>query len=238
MTLITKLSTLKLVNPEGNRIILKDSTGTYGETTYTLEDDTYVSSLNSTGYGDVNPVRETIANFPIGFIKKMNGDERVEFESYSSLASMEYNAIVDEDGWYSFNLISVPLVEDFNTLEIDECGYDIETGSILKRTETGGLSSVEPWDLLHTVYSSATVEQLFLANISVKKSEINDYLIGLYKGDISINKPAITKAQHQFNVIRTILTGSIYEYCRGNKYNAQSNIEYLNKYITDIVYGL
>lgn len=240
MALITKLSTLKVINPEGDRIILNDSTGIYGETIYTetgIEGE-YTSRVNDTGYGAPNLSRNEVANFVIGVIRKVDGDVPVKLELYSALSSTEYKAIAPEDGVYSFNMITVPIVDYISSIAIGDAGYIVADNKIYQKLADGTSIVVEPEDLLGTKYSSATVTQLFVANISLKKIEVNEYLTNLRKNDSSINRPKITRAQDQYNTIRCLLTGAIYLYCKGDNYPAQENVEYLNKYIIDINYGL
>jgi hypothetical protein len=239
MALITKLGTKKVINTDGDRIILGDATGNNGETMYTpstVVEGEYTSSINTTGYGGGNPSRNTLANFAVGHIKKTEGDVVVLFDSYDPLVASEYVAIAPEDGWYRFHMISVPITIPSGLLE-GQCGYDVSTDSI-KKMVNGVAVNVTPESLIGTSYMSEYVDNMFIANISFKMSEINEYLISLYKGDIVINRPKISRAQHQYNTLRAIITGSAYEFARNNKSNCQFNIEYLNKYITDINYGV
>lgn len=237
--LITKLSTVKVINPESDRIILRDATGNYGDLIYTESEVTegeYDVTSNDTGYGTINPTRDTVANFVVGKLRKIAGDVNVVLEGYSPIVTpLEYLAIAPEDGWYKFNFITVPIVASLTEILEGDSGY--LDGLLVTKINSMGVA-VEPDTLLDTKYSSPSVDVLFIARISLKLQEINTYLNVLRKGDQIANKPAITRAQSQFDAIRGYVTGGVYEFSRANKYPAQENIEYLNKYIIDIKYGL
>lgn len=237
--LITKLSTVKIINPESDRIILKDATGNHGDLIYTESETTegeYDVASNDTGYGGPNATRDTVANFIVGKLKKVGADQSVTIEGYSPIVTPSgYLAIAPEDGWYRFNFITVPIVASLAEIVEGDSGY--LDGLLVTKINSMGVS-VEADTLLDTKYASPSVDVLFIGRISLKLQEINTYLNGLRKGDLIANRSAITAGQFQFDNVRGLVTGAVYEFSRANKYNAQETIEYLNKYIIDIKYGL
>ena len=236
----TKLGTLKQVNPVSDRIILVDATGNYGDTIYTPSESNegeYVATTNETGYGTPNLERSQVANYVSGRHKKIDGDVIVYFENYDLFSGNEYKAIINEDGWYQFKMITIPTQPNNEAIPVGEVAYVTDQSTIVKN-DSGVFVYMSHEDLYDSSYASDIEEHLFLSSTSVKLQEMNSIMNDYNRYDSVGNRPKITRIKIQFDVIKGMMAGSIYQFGRGNKNNAQSNIEWLNKYIRDLVYGV
>lgn len=227
-----KISSGQRIDKLGKSIYVKDITGTIGEVTYVQDVNNptvYNSVTNSTGYGAPNPTRASLALFLLPMLKKVSGDVLVPVVSNNPLTVTEFEVKPTSDGWYEFNLISVPAVAspvvgnyvDGNSV------YNTTTSKLLTKV-AGVLVEVQPITLLNTTYKQVITEKLFLPNNSFKKLEIMEERLAM----IVDNNPdlrGVLAKQRQYDELRIVLEGSIYEFCRGNKYVAQKNIEHLNE---------
>jgi hypothetical protein len=219
-----KLSNIKKINEEGTHIILTDATGNYGEYTYvksTTVDEQYDMITNSTGYGEPNLARTDLAIYPVGLYNGSKGDTEVEFEPYSLFSATEYHGKAPVDGVYTFYLIFVGLA-------VDETAPYYQAGKLLRKIN-GTIVEIQPKDLINTEWCTPSIRQLFVANNSKRKIELNIEKNLLVKSNVAgRNDKEIRRVQKLYNELRGILSGAIYEYCRGNVTNAQVDIEFLN----------
>jgi hypothetical protein len=217
-----KLGDLKKVSSDGDSIFLSDGTGNYGENIYTkslIQEDTYDVTTNETGYGEPNALREDYAIFPIGVLKASKGETKVTFQEYFPTSSSDFVANIVVDGWYKFNLIFVPVVES------ETSPYYLNGGIVQK--VNGVVTTIDPHSLKDTQYCSPSEHQLFVANNSKRLILINQTLTNLRMYSPS-NDREIRIQQKLEDELRGLLRGAITQFCRGNRSQAQTIIEFLN----------
>lgn len=237
--LVLKLKNTNTVNVEGNRIYLMDDTGEYD------------SATNPTGYGGVyqgnaiHPSRNELALLILGINKTTAGDVVTGFEAYDTLSASFFNAIANVDGWYEFHIIGLPLYEasSVGTYVTGSYYYDYinsKAGYIAERTitstgETGTIEIIEKYiiyidlaALKNSDYDYGSIDTLFVAHSFKTKSLVNTQITELLFSGLLPNDRKLIRYQENYNAVRVILQGAIYEFARGNKYVAQKNIEFLN----------
>jgi hypothetical protein len=224
-----KLNTTKLINDSGDKILLNDSTGLYGEEVYLKDEetDTYELSTNTKGYGDPHLNREDIALFIVGTKLGVSGDTEVKFEKYNPLTVTQFQAITPDDGIYKFQMVyaikaSEPVVEDY---EEGQVIYDIDTLLIYK-LEEGVFVEVSKESLINTIYSSTSVEYPHLVKAGVLYTELVAKSVELRRANCS--EKDITTCVKAIDDISHGVYSMEYEYCKGNKINAILISDYLN----------
>jgi hypothetical protein len=226
-----KINKSKLISPEGDRLYIKDVTGSEGDVSYVLNEDTqtYDEVVNSTGYGATNGERETVANFPVGILKLSEGDEFVDFEPYNPTTAMEFAAIMTKDSRIMTYIISVPAVANPlpTAYASEKCVYDTVTMTLLQKNGSA-LVEVEPEDLVNTDYATEPHDALFIAFNSLKKGKLMRELVDAMKA-VNCSKD-VKLLRYDYDVVSTILTGAAYEFWVGNRLLAQKDIEFLNSY--------
>jgi hypothetical protein len=222
-----KLSKTNTIDGDGKRVYLSDDTGVYYKTT------------NPTGYGAPNLTRDQIAVFPIGYLNQAGGGKLpLDFEPFNPLLDSSWVALPKTDGWLSFNLVYVPVIQtpivtdyqlgdfvfsidDFTLFKVVE-GYDT-----VLRIPTLEFKEAKTVDLL-TNNSSTTYDQLFLANLSFQKINLNQRKIELLLDSENLsNTRKLNQIQEAYDRMRSVIQGAIYQFCIGNKYQAQRYVEFL-----------
>jgi len=236
MAIQYKLKNTNTINAEGNRVYLEDATGIYDVVT------------NVGGYGTPNIDRDTTALVVLGLLKSTKGDKEISFEPYNPLTADKFNAIIGVDGWYTFNLISLPFLVDADIpdYEAGDVFYDTTYFKIVKIVDTLDPESVLPEyirtveeipliDLKESSYIVATTDTLFIANNSKTKLILNTKISNLIYDGADFSDKKLIRFKDNYNVIRAILQGAIYEFCRGNKFVAERDLEFLNNnnYVLD-----
>jgi hypothetical protein len=223
-----KLNTDKLINEDGSRILLNDMTGNYGDISYQKnDDDTYTQVSNTTGYGDPNETRESLALFLVGYKLGKEKDTYVEVDSYSPLTVSQFKAQSNLDGVYKFYLISVPhiLSPQVESYVEGDVVYDTLTSSIFKVSQ-GVFEVVKPESLINTVYSTTS----YMFPHLVKSGKLYTELVNK-RVDLMIRCCAekdITACTKAIDDIRTGIYSMNYEFCKGNYINASIISDYLN----------
>lgn len=244
MALQLKLTNTNTVNAEGTRVYLKDDTGVY-------------SLTNLGGYGAPNVARNTLALLLLATSKGSKGDVLVSTEPYNPLTTGIFNVIVAKDGWYVFQLVSLPLydVSLLPTYTNGDILYDPISGNINKIVQVTTVVTAAPAtppvapvtliantaviittkDLVGSAYIQATTDTLFIANNSKTKLRINTVISNLISNKADFTDKRLIRQKDNYNAVRSILQGAIYEFCRGNKYVAQIDVEFLNSnnYVLD-----
>lgn len=219
MALQLKLENTNTINADGNRVYLKDSTGTYDAVT------------NPTGYGGVNPTRGTLAILVLAAAKTSKGDLLVSLEPYNKLSSDTFNVIVPYDGWYEFSILSLPIYNALLPFTDGTVVYDPLTDTVNTVKNVLALKVLTPValkTLLNSSYVKNTTDTLFVAYNSKIKSAINGQISDLITNNVSLIDKRLIRYKGNYNAVRAVLQGAIYEFCRGNKYVAQKDIEFLN----------
>jgi hypothetical protein len=224
-----KLNTTKLINDSGDKILLNDFTGIYGEDVYLKDEatDTYALSSNTTGYGDPNLTREDIALFIIGEKIGSTSNTGVSFEEYSPTNASSFTAIPSGDGVYVFTLVyanseSFPDIADYTDGDVV---YD-PSNNILYKVEGEVMEVINKEDLLNTAYASEPVELIYLINAGTLYTELVAKSVelrrtGCSEKDVNMCVKAIDDIAHGIYAME-------YEYAKGNKVNAATIAEYLS----------
>ena len=222
MALQLKLKNTNNINEEGNRVYLEDSTGTY-------------SLTNLGGYGLPNITRESIALFVLSIYKSSKGDVIGSLEPYNPATATKFNVITPKDGWYVFQLISVEYYNSTSLQIVGEVRYDYDLNKLVVYTLEGTIKEVELSTLKDSKYVGVTTDTLFIANSSKTKLKVNAQISDALFNGADFNDKKLIRYKDNYNAVRSILQGAIYEFCRGNKYVAQKNIEFLNSnnYVLD-----
>ena len=251
MALQLKLKNTNTVNEAGTRVYLTDDTGVY-------------SLTNLGGYGAPNALRSTLALLLLPTSKGTKGDVLVSTEPYNPLTTGIFNVMVGNDGWYVFQLVALPLydVSLLPTYNVNDVLYDASSGNIFKIIQTTAVVTASPvttpsptpapvvapvsltfnntlvinlQDLVDSTYVQATIDTLFIANNSKTKLRINTVISDLISNKADFTDKRLIRQKDNYNAVRSILQGAIYEFCRGNKFVAQKDIEFLNNnnYVLD-----
>ena len=229
MAIQYKLKNTNTINTAGNRVYLVDDTGEY-------------STTNPTGYGNEesedagvnNPSRDSVAIVVIGVNKTTKGDVITSFEGYNSLSATAFNAIIPRDGWYQFSMLSFPIYDELSlgSYDVGMVLYNPLIGKVIKiGTDEDGNNIgllITDKELLETSYIVAVVDTFFVAYNSKVKNRINTIINDLLTTNIDRLDKTLIRHKDNYNLVRAILQGSIYEYCRNNKFVAQKDIEFLN----------
>lgn len=227
-----KLKNTNTINAEGTKVFLEDITGEYDAIT------------NPTGYGGINPTRDSVAIYITGVNRTTKGDKFISFEPYSPLTDSTYTALIPTDGWYEFSL-NVLTFYDSNLLNTDynagEIYYNVATGKVLKIVQDiyyppvgapeifnkAEVISIVDIDYLH-LYAKSTVDTFFTSNNAKIKLQLNSKVSDLILTDTDYSNKVLIRHKDNYNSLRAVLQGAIYEYMRGNKYVAQASMEFLN----------
>lgn len=222
MAIQYKLKNTNTINPEGNRVYLIDNTGTYDSVT------------NPTGYGSPNTEREDVALVVLAVNKTSKGDILIDIVPYSPSTATHFDIIISKDGWYQFSMAVLMILDetDLGSYDVGQILYDASLDRIVKiGTDMNGDNiplEIERKELLNSTYVQATTDTFFVAYNSKIKNKINTQVSDLLTTNVSFEDRELQKLQANYNALRAILQGAIYEYCRGNKYVAQKDIEFLN----------
>lgn len=227
MALVIKLINTNVVNTAGNTITIQDTTGLVG------------STIDGTGYGAPNPNRGDLVLFMKGYNKTTKGDVAVTFATYTPTSALTYTANVGKDGWYRFNLLSIPLLNILllNDYEAGQVVYDASIAKLVVVVDTlipntvfynRTLELIDLSKVVDSLYTVATIDSFFIANNSKTKLRVNTAITALLIREVSFSDKHLIRLKDNYNAIRAVLQGAIYEYSRGNKFVAQASIEFLN----------
>jgi hypothetical protein len=206
------------IDPTGTKVYLTDATGLYAEET------------NEGGYGDVNFERNTVVVFPLGYyMDSKGGREKIDFETNDPLTSKEWVAKVRKDSWLQFSLVYAltaedPLSEDYSQGDVVFSMVDYA----LLQKEGEGWKTITPYDLESSELESKKFEQFHIANLSITKINLNRKITELYMSSINqSNSKQLRYLQEEYDRLRTIIQAAVYQFCIGNKYQAQEHLEFL-----------
>jgi hypothetical protein len=222
-----KLNTIKKINEDGGKIILVDSTGNVGDTSYVEDvnnEGSYVLVTNSTGYGTPNADRETMAFFITGTLDTTTGNLPATFDVASHTASTFY-AVNSVDSVYSFYLIAVPIVTDAFTLAPGKSGFVVLDNKIYTMGNAGVFEST-PLSLIDSEYSSPRTRQLILTKNGTLFTELVSKRV-----DLSVehcNERDITACSKAIDDIETGIYAATYEFEKGNFIACARIIELMN----------
>lgn len=247
--IIYKLEDTNTINVDGNRIYLEDATGDYSISNsggYGTPNPTRTSTalfaigVNKTSKGDVlvefekyNPLTASKFNAIIA---------RDGWYVFSMAAIPIYNAAglsTYTTGKIYYNATTgklikivnkvVPIVDnDDSTQEITESILPMSLGTPFNTIIVKDIQEISQAELLGTSYVISTVESFFVANTTKTKNLLQITINNLIFNSASFSDKQLIRWKDNYNAVRGILQGSIYEYCRGNKAVAQKNMEFLN----------
>ena len=224
MAIQYKLRNTHTFNSSSSRLYLEDNTGIYN------------ASTNPGGYGSPNLTRNSVALIPVGLYKSSVGNKFITFDTYNPLTATVFNAQLVADGWYEFHLLSLPLYNPMllQTYNTGDSYYSVNDSSIVTiQLDSTGLVNqailVDSSTLLATDYDVAKSEdELVVASNTKIMIRINALLSDLITNNIDFKDKKLTRLKDNYNAVRVILQGSLYEFARGNKAVAQKNLEFLN----------
>lgn len=227
MAIQYKLSTTPIFNSEGTTVTLTDETGIYNVST------------NPGGYGTPNPARNTKAILLLPLYKKISGDLQATQNTYNPLTVSTFITDIPIDGWYQFKMFALDLLSsvDINDEEAGDIFYNSDNNKIIRLIDIededlGLIRDTEEVTLFsikdRNEYVVATLD-LFIVNNNIKtKIRVNSLINDLIFNGASFSDKKLIRYKDNYNVIRGVLEGAIYEFARSNKYVAQKNIEFLN----------
>lgn len=228
-TPIFKLVNTNTLTPASNIITLRDDTGNF------------ITATNPGGYGYPNTPRNLVALFIVAQYKTTKGDVSQAVSPYDPLSASTFNITISNDGWYKFSMLHIPIYDPLEILNYSpgQVLYDTSAASLVMIVDTLVPGSNPPEfnrstadatvaDADETVLTVAFVEYFHIANNSKTKLRINTAISDLLLNDVTFTDKRLIRLKDNYNALRAILQGSIYEYSRGNKYVAQKNIEFLN----------
>jgi hypothetical protein len=195
---------------------------------------------DSIGYGvDTNPDRESMALLLLSMYVGSKGEVVSKVDAYDPLTVDTFNARVGIDGWYKFSLLNLPLFDPIQlpNYTVGEVYYDVLTGELLQvipGLNIGGLSTlttvkvIELSTLASSKYVVAITDAFIVYQNSKTKIQINGQISDLLTNNVDFTDKRLIRLKDNYNAVRAILQGAVYEFCRGNKYVAQKSIEFLN----------
>lgn len=223
MAIQYKFKNTHTFNSSSSRLYLEDDTGLY-------------SSSNTGGYGTPNLARNTLALIPVGIYKSSTGNRLITFDKYNPLTATVFNAVIGIDGWYEFHLLSFPIYDatQLQSYAAGDSYYDSVSGNILNiqvdSITTLNVAVVVSSDyLLGTSYEVAKSDDELVAASNTKiMIRINANISNYITNNIDFLEKKLVRYKNNYDAVRIILQGSLYEFARGNKAVAQKNLEFLN----------
>lgn len=234
MAFVQKISEGNTVNEGAEIIYVADLTGNIGETSYKKDpntSDTYIGTVNVTGYGAPNATRSSIALFLVAYIKKTTGDVFIPVNSNNPLTVNKFEVVRKEDGWYNFNLISMPAVNTPLITDYTEGNlvYNTSDNKIYEK-KSGVFVNILIADLhkyIGGVYSVASSEKaVIIANTITLNKNIDQKNDLIFAGRVDVN--GIRRYQEVIDLYDGFIRGACNEYRRANKMIFQRNVEYMN----------
>ena len=161
--------------------------------------------------------RDRFAMFVLGVYRTSTGDEYLTYEYQNPIDDTDYYIKLQKDGWYTFYLVALPKTS------ANIIYYNIVNNKMYKQQQEITLK-----ELIGTNYIVSVTECFHVANNSKVGLLLQEKVNNLrFDGKDSLDKE-IVRYLGNYQVVTGITRGAIYEFCRGNKYVAQKNIEYLN----------
>lgn len=241
MALKSKLSDVKSTNPTGDKSYLTDVSGNHGDITYTKKADIpneFEEKINITGYGAPNSERSDVANFLVGFAKRMSGDIPIGIHPVDHTTAMEYVADTPPDGWAQYYLIQVPAISNLTADELTEfaAGYD-KTSQKLFQKRNGLLVPIESKDLItNPTYNVFLHEEFVLVKTSFNLQKMLEQFAKLKRESIGEGcSTELKKLRERLWDVEFLLRSAKNSYCLGNKYDAQAKIEFITTNIEGCV---
>lgn len=233
MAFIQKISSGNTIDIDAKVVYVTDLTGNIGDTTHKEnpdDPDTYTAIVNTTGYGAPNPLRSDLALFLVAYIKKTTGNVFLSVKANNPTTVDKFEVSTTEDGWYNFDLISVPavLTPVFEDYVVGKLIYDKSIGKLVERTEEAFVPVADLTKYIDGVYSVTSSDKLVVSNHSRIKQQTN-----LKKADLYLLGGADTRGirnyQELYDQLHGLIEAAIYNYCRGDKMVAQAIVEFMNK---------
>ena len=223
MAIYYKISNTNITNEAGNKLQIKDDTGTY-------------SLSNLGGYGGVNNNRSDIALFISGKYMSSNGKALyITFDPYDPLTVDTFNVNLLLDGWYSVSLYSFSIVtsaQDIATYNPNQVYYNSDTNTLVRvdvdAFNTKTLSTIALSDVVLTTEPDTSIDIFPTYNSGFTKNKLNSLISDLLTNNVDFKDKRLIRLKDNYNLVRAILQGALYEFCRGNKSVAQKDIEFLN----------
>lgn len=217
-----KLENTNTTNDLGSILYLKDSTGDYDALT------------NVGGYGDPNTERSDVALFVTAYYVSTKSTLPVTIKGYDPLVATDFVVNLTMDGWYKFNMLAFPIYDPLllETYNPGTAYYDPISGGLvsIKKTVDGDNYAVERTleSLSNIGYEVSIIDSFIIYNSSKTKVRLNSFISDLLTNNVDFKDKNLIRLKDNYNAIRAILQGAVYEFCRGNKYTAQKSIEFLN----------
>lgn len=223
-----KLSPANIISEQGDRLILSDNTGSYGDIYYTKnEDGTYRQETNTTGYGNPNLTRGAISLFVLGDRLGTELDIPVTFDNYSPPLSSSFPTVLSGDGIYKMWLVYAnnKTSSEASAYNEGDVIYD-EVINRLYKVEGGQFIEITTRSLINTPYSSQSCEFLVMSKGGSLYTELVSKYVQLSKRGCS--ERGMSMCSKAIDDIEHLLYSMEYEYCKGNKVNAVEIANSLN----------
>lgn len=200
------------ISIDGKTLYITDATGVYNVTT------------NPTGYGTPNPERNTLALIPFVTYKKISGDVNVVVNSYVAESATGFTVPLGDDGWYTVNTYLVPLYNVLTTYLEDDITYDTALNRLQIFKSSVWEDATEADLLADNTINNSLQNHAKIAGISV---EINNVWIKGMEKKPCDRTPFTEKTAYLDFQLHSFL----YDFCSGNRYEAQKTMEELINYI-------
>jgi hypothetical protein len=207
MSLLLKLNEITEENQAADRLLLSDTTL----------------------YEDGEYARDTRANFIVTEYKGTKSTSSVSTEDYDPLTVESFRVKANSDGWYRAYLVSVPVINSEDELTEGQIAYSIQEQAILQMLNSEVTTITAKSLVGNGLYASDASDYLFIPNNSKMFNLLNRQVITLRKLDVNgTNARQISRVNDILQTVDGVLAGAIYEFAKGDKLNAQEDIEFLN----------
>lgn len=221
MAIQYKLKNNNTTNELGNILYIEDITGEYSED-------------NTGGYGDINGDRSNLALFLVGSYMSSKNKLPVTIKSNNPTIVDKFEVIIPYDGWYKFSLLSIDVYNEdlLPTYSPGRVYYKVEENKVYVTSSDGDggilFTEAKVQDLIGSSYEVAITESFIVYNNSKIKIRLNSLVSDLLTNNVDYLDKRLIRLKDNYNALRAILQGAVYEFCRGNKSTAQKSIEFLN----------
>lgn len=192
---------------------------------------------DATTYPITAGAREDVAVVSIAKFKASSGDVILQPAAYlaESVTSFSYD-VSNRDGVIVGYFWAVPILAE-QVLADGDIVFDTDSRTVKKRV-AGELVSVSIDSLLQEdIDDAGTKNALILTQITIKRDDLQ--LIELKKAkDLDENcceYDAYLRTLKNYNYVRSLRSGAIIDFCRGNLVNAQLKVEEGNKFADKVL---
>ncbi len=173
----------------------------------------------------------------VGVNKTSRGDKTAIIEDHNPITDDKYTADITVDGWYRFSIASLPIYENATSYLQGDVYYSTSDEQVVIINQDTSTYTTQPrTSLAGSLYVVNTVDVLLIPNSTKLLLRLNTLINDLITNNVDFIDKRITRLKDNYNIVRLLIQGSLYEFAIGNKAVAQKNIEFLltNDYLTDI----